>query len=500
MGGELAVMKILITGANGYIGRRLIPVLLEQRHEVYACVRDISRFDLANGQGQIQTLEIDFLDDRVPRALPLDLDVAFYLIHSMGGAIGSFAEKELRAARNFLQLLDATDCRQIIYLSGIVNETELSAHLSSRLAVERTLRGGRIPVTVLRAGIVVGSGSASFEIIRDLTEKLPIMIAPRWLCTRCQPIAIRNVVQFLVGVMFREATFNRDFDIGGPEVLTYRDMLAQFAAVRGLKRHIIIVPVMTPRLSSYWLYFITSTSFALAVNLVDSMKVDVVARKNNLADELGIALLTYKDAVALALERTEHHNVISGWKDSFASSSASLELMNSVTVPTHGCFQDIRMRNVSARSEAVWQRVWAIGGDTGWYYADWLWELRGLLDKIAGGVGLNRGRTRADDIEAGDALDFWRVLVADKAGRRLLLFAEMRLPGEAWLEFKSVPSSQGETLVQTATFRPRGLLGRFYWYAVLPLHGLIFSGMIKAIVEQPQLWENSPTNDAPRKP
>ena len=492
-------MKILITGANGYIGRRLIPILLEQGHVLYACVRDASRFDLAGGHDRIHTIEVDFLDDSAPQILPRDLDVAFYLIHSMGGAIGDFAEKEQRAARNFSQLIDATDCQQIIYLSGIVNETELSAHLSSRLAVERTLRGWRTPVTVLRAGIVVGSGSASFEIIRDLAEKLPVMIAPKWLRTRCQPIAVRNVIQFLVAVMLRASAFNRDFDIGGPEVLTYRDMLAQFCAARGLKRLIITVPVMTPRLSSYWLYFITSTSFSLAVNLVDSMKVDVVARKNSLADELGIALLTYKEAVALALAKTEHHNVISGWKDSFASSGASLKLMNSVAVPTYGCFQDVRMCNVGARSQAVWQRVWKIGGDTGWYYADWLWELRGLLDKMAGGVGLNRGRTHTNDIETGDALDFWRVLVADKAGRRLLLFAEMRLPGEAWLEFKIISTSEGDALVQTATFRPRGLLGRLYWYTVLPLHGVIFNGMIHAIAEQSLSRENPPTSRTARK-
>ncbi len=492
-------MRILITGANGYIGKRLIQVLLEQGHEIYACVRDASRFDLAGGHPRIETMEVDFLDDRAPRSLPPHVDVAFYLIHSMGGDLGDFAEMEQRTARNFLKAMDATDCQQIIYLSGIVNESELSAHLSSRLAVENTLRGGRIPVTVLRAAIVVGSGSASFEIIRDLVEKLPVMIAPNWLRTRCQPIAVRNVIQFLVGVMLKKSLYHRDFDIGGPEVLSYRDMLAQFAELRGLKRLIITVPVMTPRLSSYWLYFITSTSFSLAANLVDSMKVHVVARKNDLAEELGIALLTYKEAVALALEKTEHHNVISGWKDSFASSGARIEWMNSITVPTHGCFRDIRMCNVHARSQEVWQRVWNIGGDTGWYYADWLWELRGLLDKMAGGVGLNRGRTRDDDIEAGDALDFWRVLVADKTGRRLLLFAEMKLPGEAWLEFKIIASGKGDTLVQTATFRPRGLLGRLYWYTVLPFHGLIFKGMIRAIAKQPLLQGKPPTSATPRK-
>ncbi len=477
-------MKILLTGANGYIGRRLIPVLLAQGHELCACVRDANRFDLAGQHERLRTIEVDFLSDKRPQNPPLEMDVAFYLIHSMSSPRGDFAEQERRAAGNFLQWLEPTTCRQIVYLSGIVNEHELSKHLSSRLAVERILRAGRIPVTVLRAGIVVGSGSASFEIIRDLVEKLPVMITPIWLRTRCQPVAVRNVIQFLVGVMLRENAMNRDFDIGGPQVLTYRDMLAQFAEVRGFKRLIIIVPVMTPRLSSYWLYFVTSTSYRLAVNLVDSMKVDVVARPNRLAEDLGIKLLTYKEAVALALERIEQGNVASGWKDSFASSGANLALMNSVNVPTHGCFRDVRVRLVPGRAETVWHNVWNIGGDTGWYYADWLWELRGILDKLAGGVGLNRGRTHANDIEAGDALDFWRVLVADRTNRRLLLFAEMRLPGEAWLEFKIVPSKQGDQLVQTATFRPRGVLGRLYWYAVLPLHGFIFNGMIEAIANR----------------
>ena len=476
-------MKILITGANGYIGKRLIPALLESGHELFCCVRDKARFDLVNRHERLQTIEVDFLTGVCPQFFPRDLDVAFYLIHSMNSTIGDFADAERRAAENFLQLLEPTTCRQIIYLSGIVNEEKLSAHLSSRFAVEQILRAGKIPATVLRAGIVVGSGSASFEIVRDLVEKLPVMVAPKWLQTRCQPIAIRNVIQFLTGVMLRETALNHDFDIGGPEILTYREMLSQFATVRGLRRLIITVPVMTPRLSSYWLYFITSTSFALAFNLVDSMKVDIVARKNNLAEELGITLLPYKKAVELALEKIEQGNVVSGWKDSFASSGTKLALMNSANVPTHGCFQDVRARNVPGRTAAVWQRVWNIGGDTGWYYADWLWELRGLLDKLAGGVGLNRGRTHANDIEAGDALDFWRVLVADKEGKRLLLFAEMRLPGEAWLEFKIISTKAGDQLVQTATFRPRGVFGRLYWYAVLPLHGFIFNGMIREIAK-----------------
>ena len=474
-------MKILITGANGYIGRRLIPVLLEQGHELFCCVRDKARFDWHQKHERLHTLELDFLKADSAVTFPQDLDVAFYLIHSMNSVIGDFAAPERQSANRFCKLLEPTACRQIVYLSGIVNGEKLSTHLSSRLAVEQILRASRIPCTVLRAGIVVGSGSASFEIIRDLVEKLPVMIAPKWLQTRGQPIAVRNVIQFLIGVMLREETFNRDFDIGGPEVLTYRQMLTQFADVRGLRRLIITVPVMTPRLSSYWLYFITSTSFALAANLVDSMKIDTIPRKNDLAEQLGITLITYKQAVALALERIESGNVISGWKDSFASSRASLTLMHSANVPQHGCFKDMRTRSITGRVEAVWQRVWSIGGDTGWYYGDWLWELRGVMDKMAGGVGLNRGRTHVNDIEVGDALDFWRVLVADKPAKRLLLFAEMRLPGEAWLEFQIVPTKDGDQLIQTATFRPRGVLGRLYWYSVLPLHHFVFNGMIDAL-------------------
>jgi uncharacterized protein YbjT (DUF2867 family) len=474
-------LKILITGANGYIGRRLIPVLLEQGHELFCCVRDKARFDWHQRHERLHTLELDFLKVEPPAEFPKDLDVAYYLIHSMNSIIGDFAAPERQSANRFRELLEPTHCRQIVYLSGIVNEKTLSAHLSSRLAVEEILRSSRIPCTVLRAGIVVGSGSASFEIIRDLVEKLPVMIAPRWLQTRGQPIAIRNVIQFLVGVMLRAESFNQDFDIGGPEILNYRQMLTQFAEVRGLRRLIITVPVMTPRLSSYWLYFITSTSFALAANLVDSMKIDTIPRKNDLAEKLGITLISYKKAVELALEKIEQGNVVSGWKDSFASSGASLVLMHSATPPQHGCFTDMRTRTVTGHVEPVWQRVWSIGGDTGWYYGNWLWALRGLLDKIVGGVGLNRGRTHVNDIEVGDALDFWRVLVADKSAKRLLLFAEMRLPGEAWLEFQVVPTKDGDQLIQTATFRPRGVLGRLYWYAVLPLHHFIFNGMINAL-------------------
>lgn len=475
-------MKILLTGATGYIGQRLIPELLKQGHTLYCCVRDSKRFE-GQAHERIRMIEIDFSNPPPGAALPSDLDVAFFLIHSMSSK-GDFVSKEASTARNFIQLVQATRCRQVIYLSGIVNEAELSDHLSSRFEVEKILRSGPVPVTVLRAGIIVGSGSASFEIIRDLVEKLPVMVAPKWLNTRCQPISIRNVIQFLSGVMDREDTFNQDFDIGGPEVLTYKQMLLKFAEVRRLRRYIWTVPIMTPKLSSYWLYFITSTSYHLAVNLVDSMKINVVCRPNSLAKTLGIELISYEEAVETAFQRIEQNMVVSSWKDAFSSFNTNPRLMDYVEVPKFGCFKDEKQRAIAGNAEEVLKRIWHIGGDTGWYYANFLWKARGFLDKLVGGVGLRRGRTSPDQIGPGDALDFWRVLVADREGKRLLLFAEMKLPGEAWLEFRMLPQGSGWVLNQTATFRPRGLWGRVYWYLVLPFHFFIFNGMIDKLAEK----------------
>jgi hypothetical protein len=322
----------------------------------------------------------------------------------------------------------------------------------------------------------VGSGSASFEIIRDLVEKLPVMVTPKWLNTRCQPIAIRNVIQFLVGVLGKEFTYNQNYDIAGTNVVTYKQMLLQYAEIRGLKRTIFIVPVMTPRLSSYWLYFVTSTSYFLAVNLVDSMKIDVVANKNNLAEKLDIHLFSYQEAIRLAFDKIKQNDVLSSWFDSFSNQFHSRKVWQYLEVPEEGCFKDIRDEKVDDEEKAF-DRVFSIGGKTGWYYADFLWRIRGFLDKLFGGVGLRRGRRNMNSLEAGDSVDFWRVLYANREEKRLLLFAEMKLPGEAWLEFKI----KDGVLHQEATFRPLGLSGRLYWYSVLPFHGLIFNGMLKKL-------------------
>ncbi len=469
-------MKILLTGVTGYIGKRLLPVLLEQGHEVICCVRDKNRFDTSVIPGPVEVVEVDFLDQETLKNIPPEIDIAYFLIHSMATQSGDFQQMEAQCATNFRNFMEKTSAQQIIYLSGIINSDHLSKHLDSRRNVENILASGRIPITTLRAGIIVGSGSASFEIIRDLVEKLPVMITPRWLKTKCQPIAIRNVIEFMIGVIANPHTFNNSYDIGGPDILSYKEMLLQYAAERKLRRHIYVIPLMTPRLSSYWLYFVTSTSYNLAKNLVDSMKVEVICKPNRLAGELGIKLINYRASIQLAFQKIESDNVVSSWKDAQTSHILSGGLTRLLEVPCYGCFKDFRTAPLP-NSEASLTKIWSIGGNSGWYYGNWLWKIRGFMDQLVGGVGMRRGRKNKSDLAAGDALDFWRVLIADKKTKRLLLYAEMKLPGEAWLEFKI----EDNLLLQTATFRPLGLAGRLYWYAVWPFHGFIFRGMINRI-------------------
>jgi uncharacterized protein YbjT (DUF2867 family) len=471
-------MRILLTGATGYIAQRLLPILLSRGNEVICCVRDKSRFNSEKyGSSALSFIEVDFLKPETLQNIPSDIDAAYYLIHSMSTSTGDFEKMEEISAINFKDCIQKTKARQVIYLSGIVNEEILSKHLTSRRNVEKILGSGSYSLTTLRAGIIIGSGSASFEIIRDIVEKLPVMIAPRWLNTHSQPIAIRNVIEFLSGVLLNEKTFNHSYDIGGPDILTYKQMLLRFAAVRGLKRWIGIVPVMTPKLSSYWLYFITSTSYSLAQNLVDSMKVEVICKDNNLKELLAITPVSYEDAIREAFEKIEMNMVQSSWKDALTSNTLNDGISRYAEVPVNGCYFDDRKLHIDD-SERVLNKIWSIGGSTGWYYADWLWGIRGFIDKLFGGVGLRRGRKNQTEILPGDALDFWRVLIADKREKRLLLFAEMKLPGEAWLEFRI---DNQNVLHQTATFRPLGLWGRLYWYSILPFHGFIFRGMIRNI-------------------
>lgn len=475
-------MRILLTGANGYIGKRLLPVLLEEGHEVICLVRNKDRFkynyDFSN---KLNIIEIDLLNtDGV--VLPVNIDVAYYLVHSMSTA-GDFTKLENQSAVNFVNLISVTKCKQIIYLSGISNDPHLSKHLDSRKNVESVLANCEIPLTVLRASIIVGSGSASFEIIRDLVEKLPVMVAPKWLNTKCQPIAIRDVIKYLSGIKLNHKSYNKVFDIGGKDILTFKEMLLLFAKVRGFKRYVFTIPVLTPKLSSYWLYFVTAISFKLASSLVDSMKIETVCKLKGIDDVIKINTLSYKEAVKFAFQKIEQNTILSSWSDALSSSDLD-DLNNHIEIPVYGCFKDSRSKEVDKnRLIDVIDNIWSIGGDRGWYYANFLWKIRGVLDKMVGGVGLRRGRRNPNEINNGDALDFWRVLLADKANKRLLLYAEMKLPGEAWLEFIIENKGDKFNLNQIATYRPRGLMGRLYWYSVLPFHYFIFAGMLRNIID-----------------
>ena len=472
-------MKILLTGATGYIGKRLLPILVAQGHQITCCVRDKNRFYAPKEfLNNITIIEVDFLKIETLTAIPDDMDAAYYLIHSMSSSADNYDEFERISAENFVQKLNQTRVKQVIYLSGIVNDKSLSKHLSSRKKVEDVLNTGNFAVTTLRAGIIVGSGSASFEIIRDLVNKLPIMITPKWLNTKCQPIAINDVLEFLSKSLMNPKTFNQNFDIGGPDILSYKEMLLGFAKATNVKRWIVTIPIMTPKLSSYWLYFVTSTSYKLASALVSSMKVEVICNDNRINGLLNVKPMSYELALSKALKKVNKDNVVSSWKDSLVSGRFSNGISEFLKVPKKDCFIDRRKKQIIDRTFTI-ERIWSIGGETGWYYGDWLWNLRGFIDKLYGGVGSRRGRTNKHEIHSGDALDFWRVLYANKEEGKLILFAEMKLPGEAWLEFKII----NNTLYQSATFRPIGIWGKLYWYSVLPFHGFIFQGMLNKLIQ-----------------
>jgi len=464
-------MKILLTGANGYIGSRLLPRLLEQRHHVTALVRSPARFDAPKS---VERLKGDLLD---PPGFPTDLDAAYYLVHSMSDSAKSFQEIEEQCAVNFVRRIEKTSAKQVIYLTGFSSAQKLSRHLASRKRVGEILRQGKVPVTALQAGIIIGSGSASFEIIRDLVEKLPVMVAPKWVKNRTQPISIANALDYLTAVLGNSKCIGRSFDIGGPDVLTYKDLLLGFARIRGLRRWIITVPVLTPRLSSYWLYFVTSANFSLARSLVESLESDSVCQENSICEIVSLKLMTYEEAVRRAFEKIEQGIIPSGWKDAIVESSLDPDLSRYIQVPTFGCFIDKREAKIKGDPKRVQERIWALGGENGWPACNWAWGLRGFMDKLFGGVGLRRGRTHPTRLRPGDALDFWRVVLADEEKGRLLLYAEMKLPGEAWLEFRIEEGS----LLQTATFRPKGIWGRLYWILLYPIHVYIFRKMCRVL-------------------
>ena len=391
-------MRILLTGATGYIGKRLLPVLVKNGHHVVCCVRDVNRFSPPESiMSFIEIVEVDFLEEDTLKNIPKDIDAAYYLIHSMSTS-NEYEKLEQLSAQNFNRSLEGASVRHVIYLSGIVNEDGLSKHLKSRKNVENILEDGAFNLTTLRAGIIIGSGSASFEIIRDLVEKLPYMIAPKWLNTKCQPIGIRDVISFLEKSLLNEKIYNQNFDIGGPDILTYKNMLLKFAKFRKLKRTIHTVPIMTPKLSSYWLYFVTSTSYNLATSLVSSMKIEVVCRNAKINEILNIEPENYTIALQRAFLKIDGNQIVSSWKDSQVSGVKNFNISDFIDVPIFGCFRDVTQREIVSSKLAI-DKVWSIGGTNGWYYANSLWKFRGFIDKLFGGVGLRRGRTNSASVQ-----------------------------------------------------------------------------------------------------
>jgi uncharacterized protein YbjT (DUF2867 family) len=476
--------KILVTGSTGFIGRRIIYHLLELGHEVYALCRIKGLLLKTISHSRLHILYGDLKDPPNMDPIPKDIEAAYYLVHSMGNLVQNLLEEEEMVAQNFLSILEKTECEQIIYLGGIVeDEAHLSPHLRSRLAVEKLLANSKISATILRASIIIGSGSASFEIIRDLVEKLPIMIAPKWVKSYCQPIAIRDVLFYLNGVLLNQACFDHTYEIGGPEVLSFKEVLLRYASYRKLKRFIFNVPCLTPKLSSYWLVFITSVRLSICMYLVESMKQNTRKLNKDIDKVLPHQCISFEEALKLAFQKIQQNEVISTWMDSWDLKTINPDIQQFIEVPKEGCVQDIQVIQITIPRDVVRQRIWSIGGNQGWYSMNWAWKLRGLIDQFMGGIGLNRGRKHPSKIEIGDSIDFWRVLLADEKNGHLILFSEMKLPGEAWLEFEI--NEKENTLKQTATFRPKGFIGRIYWYALWLIHCYIFKKMATALAQKP---------------
>jgi uncharacterized protein YbjT (DUF2867 family) len=487
MSGPLAAaqpVSCLVTGATGYVGGRLVPELLAAGHGVRCMARRAERLSGFPWAGQVEVAEADALDPGLLRRALTGVDVAYYLIHSLGGP--EFEATDRAAAQTFAACARDAGVGRIIYLGGLLppDRTGLSPHLRSRAEVGDILLRSGVPAAVLRAGVVIGSGSASFEMLRYLTERLPAMVTPKWVRSRTQPIAIQDVLATLAGCARLPAQVNRAFDIGGPDVLTYADMMRRYAAVAGLPPRLLLpVGVLTPSLSSHWVGLVTPVPGALARPLVESLRHDAVAAENDIAryvpDPPG-GLTGFDEAVRLALQRIREADVTTRW------TSASLPGTPGDPLPTDpdwaggSLYEDVREHLTQAPPAALWQIIEGIGGQHGWYSWPLAWRARGWLDRAVGGTGLRRGRRDPDHLRAGDALDFWRV-EAVEPGHLLRLRAEMKLPGLAWLEL-SVSEHHGQTIYrQRALFHPRGLAGHLYWHALIPLHVVVFAAMARNI-------------------
>jgi uncharacterized protein YbjT (DUF2867 family) len=469
--------RVLVTGATGYIGGRLVPRLVDAGYRVRCLARDPGK--LANRPwAQHPRVEIvaGDLGDSVATRHALDgCAVAYYLVHSMVAAGGDYPAHDRTLAARFAEAAEQASVQRIIYLGGLGELGEgLSKHLASRREVEEVLAAGRAPVTVLRAAMIIGSGSASFEILRYLVERLPVMITPRWVATECQPIAVDNVLRYLVDCLRVEDTTGRTLDIGGPDVLSYREIMGIMAGERGLRARLVIpVPVLTPKLSSLWIHLVTPLSRSIARPLAEGLRNRVVCRNRDAERLMPQRLLGVREAIRAALEQVEHHEVETVW-------SASGVVPGDPDWAGGTVFTDRRSVEVAASAASTFRAVCRIGGDHGWYAADRLWQARGWLDRLVGGPGLRRGRRDPERVAYGEALDFWRV-TGVLPERRLSLRAEMKLPGEALLEFVVEPTAAGSRLTQTARFLPKGLLGLVYWYTVLPFHAFVFAGMLDGI-------------------
>ncbi len=476
----LARMRILIVGASGYIGSRLVPLLEARGDDVVLATRDAR--SLAARFPDAEVVAADLLQpSTVDRAL-VGVEVAYYLAHSMGEGEHGFAERDRQAAASFAAAAARAGVGRIVYLGGLGDDRAgLSPHLASRHETGVELASHGVPVTEFRAAVIIGSGSASFEILRHLTERLPIMITPRWVSTRCQPIAIRDVLDYLVGAL-DHPDVGEIVEIGGPDVLSYGDMMRGYARVRGLRRLMIPVPVLTPRLSSYWVNLVSPVPAGIARPLIEGLRSEVVIRSPEPARRFGLTPIGYEDALRHAMERADGGGAESTWFDAFAPRDrASLTSLTS----EEGMIIERRQRRIAAPSDAVFAAVERVGGLGGWPYANVLWRIRGLVDRLVGGVGMRLGRRHPERLREGDALDFWRVEEIRRP-ELLRLRAEMKVPGRAWLQYEITPVDGGSRLVQTAFFEPKGLPGLVYWYALYPVHGLIFRGTVRALAERVQ--------------
>jgi uncharacterized protein YbjT (DUF2867 family) len=467
---------VLVTGASGYVGGRLVRRLLEAGRRVRCVTRSPGKLAARPwaGHPRVHVVEADARDDAAMAVAMQGCGPAFYLLHSMVASGASYAQDDRLMAERFGRAAAAAGVERIVYLGGLGEAgADLSEHLSSRREVERALAVGGVPTTVLRAAMIIGAGSASYEILRYLVERLPVMVTPRWVRTQCQPIAVDNVVAYLVACLDTPATVGRTLDIGGPDVVTYRELMDVVADEAGLRRRLVIpVPVLTPRLSSLWIHLVTPVTHQIARPLAEGLRNRVVCRDDAAARLMPQRLLTAREAIRRAREQERAGEVETAWTDAGPMPGDPDWAGGTV-------FTERRETFVAAPAAAVWREVCRLGGRTGWY-ADRLWRLRGWLDHLIGGPGLRRGRRDPARLAYGDALDFWRV-TAIEPGRRLTLRAEMRLPGDAVLEFDLAPDGDGARLTQTARFRPRGLAGLAYWYAVLPLHGLVFRRMLEGV-------------------